>query len=123
MKKILSLAIIAAIAIAFALTNPDKKAHTDAVSEAFAGVISDNITTNNSVEKLALGFVSSLLTDKVVDTVLESRLIYKNYIVFSTGAIHWNGEDKVISVGMLNNVYTFGEKEVQGALDKIKELK
>lgn len=123
MKKILSLAIIAAIAIAFALTNPDKKAHTDAVSETLSGIISDNIPGGSNAEKLAFGLVSSLLTNKVVDNVLESQLIYKNYIFFSTGSIHWDGEDKMVSFGMLNNVYSFGGEQVQGAIDKVKGLK
>ena len=66
--------------------------------------------------ELAVANVSSL-TSQIVDEAINSVRVEKYFIV-SIGEVYDKGDHIVISVGILNHVFTADEKEVKNNIKK-----
>lgn len=121
MKKILTFIILFATVILLALTCPDKDDHKAAISHRVSDIIDSNVGATNgggSIVSQGLSLLGSIFAVKLVDTFLDNRLVVHNYVVCSVGEVSFNGKKKRVSFGVLNNVFTFSEKDLKDALSE-----
>ena len=86
---------------------PDKEAHSEAIMENINELIDEEATkdvTNESEKALAL--LASSLVSGISNLVIDSRLSVNNYFLFSIGRVTFEGESRIVSIGMLNHVFT-----------------
>ena len=86
---------------------PDKEAHCEAIMENVNELIDEEATkdvTNESEKALAL--LASSLVSGISNLVIDSRLSVDNYFLFSIGRVTFEGESRIVSIGMLNHVFT-----------------
>ena len=86
---------------------PDKEAHSEAIMENINELIDEEATkdvTNESEKALAL--LASSLVSGISNLVIDSRLSVDNYFLFSIGRVTFEGESRIVSIGMLNHVFT-----------------
>lgn len=106
MKKLLSFFVCILIALMFVVTCPDKQKHQEVIkaslSERFDAKLSDQ-----SSESSLFSLLGSVITTNIIDVFLSSELRVDNYFLFSLGVVSWQGEEKTISLGVLNHVFTF----------------
>ena len=85
--------IVAVLLIIMALTNPGKDEHYQAVKDGVTVVI------KNEIKDFPLP---------------ESKMVVKDYVVFSLGLVTYKGQQLPISVGVFNNVFlTAGYEELE----------
>jgi hypothetical protein len=53
-----------------------------------------------------LALFASSLVSGISNLVIDSRLSVDNYFLFSVGKVTFDGESKIVSVGLLNHVFT-----------------
>ena len=86
---------------------PDKEAHSEAIMENINELIDEEATkdvTNESEKALAL--LASSLVSGISNLVIDSRLSVNNYFLFSIGRVTFEGKSQIVSVGLLNHVFT-----------------
>ena len=86
---------------------PDKEAHSEAIMENVNELIDEEATkdvTNESEKALAL--LASSLVSGISNLVIDSRLSVNNYFLFSIGRVTFEGESRIVSIGVLNHVFT-----------------
>ena len=86
---------------------PDKEAHSEAIMENVNELIDEETTKDvtNDTEK-ALVLLASSLVSGISNLVIDSRLSVDNYFLFSIGRVTFEGESRIVSIGMLNHVFT-----------------
>ena len=72
------------------------------------------LTTANTEEEMGLAMLGSVLGSGIAEIVIDKKLFVDNYFVCSIGRIVFEGEEKIVSVGCFNHVFTMPE-------DKLKE--
>ncbi len=117
MKKLL---IFLGVIIVLIITCPTADDHKEAIKNAVKEAASREINTYAG-ESGNLGFLvdtfSSGLVSGLTSLALEGFLTVDKYFVCSVGRINYGGEQKVVSVGMLNYVYTFSADDLTEAMD------
>ena len=78
--------------------------------------IAENAGDNDFGKGLAV--FGSMLTNQLVEMALEAKLEYNNYVFCSLGKIKYEGEMKTISVGVLNQIFTFSEEDLENIIEK-----
>lgn len=108
MKKIvIFLLILVAAAAVCVVSCPDKSAHSEALEEVLHAAISEELSDGgNSEDNYGMVEFLSALGKGIGGFVLDSVLKVENYFVCSVGTISYKGETKVVSVGILNHVFT-----------------
>ena len=86
---------------------PDKESHSEAIMENVNELIDEEATKDvtNDTEK-ALVLLASSLVSGISNLVIDSRLSVDNYFLFSIGRVTFEGESRIVSIGMLNHVFT-----------------
>jgi len=99
---------LALIIIIGVISNPDLAKHKEAVKTklklAFQKESYDSVPPQDGYEKTgyAIGtLLSGFMFDKIVDNVISSR----NYLIFSTTDVLWEGERRMIGIGVFGYVY------------------
>lgn len=100
-KKVLL--ILIAVLLLLAVTCPKREDHKDAIKDA---LVEDDIGSTN-----ALAFLGIVVKKGIMNLYLGSHLKIHNFIFFNVGVIKDNGKSKVVSIGLLNHVYTAGFNE------------
>lgn len=117
MKKLLTLLIVAAALVCAFVTNPPKERHQEvmrqAVEEASAEYVSNH--TSDAMERLLGGLLSNVAST-VINTAINAQLHYHNYYLFSTCTMKVEGEQKVVSLGLFNQIVTMDKDDVLKAL-------
>lgn len=103
------LLIIIALLVVMTVTCPKKADHITAVSDTLTGAIHDT----GSDEDEDWRVIGSMLGNKVAGAVLESTMEVNNCIIFSIGKLKLDGNDKVVSVGLLNHVFTAPKEKLR----------
>lgn len=121
MKKIIALIILIGIVLLAAITCPDAEAHKNAIVNVMSDTVDDKISEelngdDGNIISNGLASIGSMFAGKIIDSVVDSKLHVENYVVFSLGKIHWEQEDKVVSVGVFNQIYTFSKEDIQKVL-------
>ncbi len=100
-KKVLL--ILIAVLLLLAVTCPKREDHKDAIKDA---LVEDDIGSTN-----ALAFLGIAVKKGIMNLYLGSHLKIHNFIFFNVGVIKDDGKNKVVSIGLLNHVYTAGFNE------------
>lgn len=101
-------------------TNPQPERHKEAVKSKLSAFMQQSMKesltqTDNEWEQAgqALGM---MLGGALVDRIVEELITSDNYLLFSTTRMHWDGESKVIGIGIFGNVFL--SKDIDHALDQ-----
>ena len=103
---LLVLLILGGICVA---TCPDREAH----SEALKGLVNQVVTSELSGEEEDAGLVmfGSVIGTGLGGLVIDNMLNIEDYFVCSIGTVTFDGETHVVSVGLLNHVFTIDEEK------------
>jgi len=112
MKKLLVSLFFIALVILLALTSPPKKVHSESITNVFNDAIRNKSKSDNMFSILMDGAASYFLS-----SIVDKNLIVDDYLIFSLGKIQIQEESKIVSVGILNHVFTLGTKEMLEALE------
>ena len=101
-------------------TNPQPERHREAVKSKLSAFMQQSMKesltqTDNEWEQAgqALGM---MLGGALVDRIVEELITSDNYLLFSTTRMHWDGESKVIGIGIFGNVFL--SKDIDHAIDQ-----
>ena len=108
MKKLIGLAIFVGLIVFLFSSCPDKKDHTEALSDSVTQIIGEqvpglDVSLLNSIP--GMDGVMSLIGDNFVDV--------DNYFLFSLGKMDLGGKEQVVSFGICGHVFTFNDKIVK----------
>ena len=120
MKKNIWVALFAGVLVLLALTCPKRKQHIDEIKNKVVAVTEKKIAENAGDNDFGKGLAvfGSMLTNQLVEMALEAKLEYNNYVFCSLGKIEYEGEMKTISVGVLNQIFTFSEEDLENIIEK-----
>lgn len=116
-------ALIAGIIIAvivlvvLAITNPDRRQHTDAIARAFTEAF-DNEMDKSGISDSALGEIGNMIADRMTASMVDQLLDYHNYIIFSKSTITIVGKSYTVSWGLLGRVFTVSNDRLSQKLEK-----
>ena len=111
-----TLAIVAVLAAALAITNPDKSDHCNAISKVTKDWTGEKIE-NIAGDGIAGGVVKAITTP-IMSKVVESIVDVDNYGLCSVGHIDIGDSKTKVSFGIMGHVFTFNKAQIDA---KIKE--
>lgn len=115
--------LVAFVVIVFAMiaTCPNAEDHEQAVQGLVTKVV------NNTVEKQMgedpFAAFGQVLATSIVKAAVSQMLTVDDYAVCSIGVLHFDGNAKAVSLGILGHVYTFDEKEIERSMENASGLK
>lgn len=116
-----TLLIVFALSLVCIVTCPDKDAHSDALMKLFNVAWQTELAEVGINENEGLALFSSALGSGIAEYVIEKQLIVDNYFVCSIGRFIYEGEENIVSVGVLNHIFTKSEEELLRELEDAKE--
>lgn len=102
---LLALLILGGICVA---TCPDRDAHSAALKDLVNKVITAELSKEEDADLLTF---SSIIGTGLGGLVIDNVLNVEDYYVCSIGTVTFNGETQVVSVGLLNHVFTIDEEK------------
>ena len=101
-------------------TNPQPERHKEAVKSKLSAFMQqsmkESITQTDNEWEQAGQALGMMLGGALVDRIIEELITSDNYLLFSTTRLHWDGESKVIGIGIFGNVFL--SKDIDHALDQ-----
>ena len=121
MKKFLFfIVLLAVLALVLIATCPDKAAHHEAIKSVMSEVI--NAEMDNSSIDESIASIGTVLAVNLVDSYLNSNLMVRDRTFYNVGVISYDGEFRMVSVGVLNHVFTVDKETAREFLKgKLKE--
>ena len=107
MKKLLSFFVCTLIVLMFIVTCPDKQKHQEIIKSSLSERFDKKLSEDSSTSSSLFSLLGSVITTNILDVFLSSELRVDNYFLFSLGVVSWQGEEKTVSLGVLNHVFTF----------------
>ena len=120
MKNLLTFILILVFISGFCVIScPDKEAHSEAIMENVNNLIDGELTkeVTDETEK-ALVILASSLVSGISNLVIDSRLSVDNYFLFSIGKVTFDGESTIVSIGLLNHVFTDINDNIKKEIEK-----
>lgn len=112
MKKFLFLiGFLVVLSLVLIATCPDREAHRDAVKSVLSGAINKEMDQSRLNETIAS--IGTVLAVSAVDEYLKSSLIVRDHTFYNVGVVSYGGEFRMVSVGVLNHVFTVSEDDVR----------
>lgn len=108
MKKIYLQIVVGLIVLIAVITNPNQERHKEAVKNKLNSymqkAMKENLTGNNDLQQAgqALGM---MLGGAFIDRMIDNLVSADNYVLFSLTKITWDGQTKVVGVGVFGNVF------------------
>ena len=109
--------IAVVVLVVLAITNPDRRQHTDAIARAFTEVF-DNEMDKSGISDSALGEIGNMIADRMTASMVDQLLDYHNYIIFSKSTITIVGKSYTVSWGLLGRVFTVSNDRLSQKLEK-----
>lgn len=123
-KILLTLLILVVLTGILALTCPTRQDHKDAIAQSTHRWMNEKIEAiNNSYGRMPSIISGAIewVTGQGTDFAIDSFLNVENYGVCSVGRIEMGDDSKMISLGVLNHVFTFDKDDVdEFLLDALK---
>ncbi len=116
MKKLLILIVFLLTALLMVFTNPDKKAHKNAMMEAIGEYVQEE--TESRLGNNVLADLSSVLANNSAKAFLNYKLKHHDYYFFSTTSMKMDGKEQLMSVGLFGHVFTFDKEMLEEHLEK-----
>jgi hypothetical protein len=106
-KSNLILIIIVLIVLVAIFTNPKLDRHKEVVKTELNTSMQKSLKNSGSeAEGQVLG---ALLGGALIDRMIDSIVSTDNYLIFSTTKVTWEGQTKVVGIGIFGNVYIIGK--------------
>lgn len=123
-NKHIIIIFIGVLLIVGALTNPTQDRHKEAVKNKLNVImqksIKDSMKNSDSGAEQIGSALGLMLGGAILDRMIESTISSDNYVFFSTTNATWEGQTKIIGVGVFGNVFI--SKEIDNALKDDKSL-
>lgn len=118
-KGLLAVVILLLVVAIMALTNPDRRDHSQAISREVTGALTSMADSAVSDDPIAKGFlmIGRAFAGNIVDAAVNNLLRYNNYVVLSVGQIDFQGKTYTVSVGLLGHVFTMKRDEMVKAVE------
>ncbi len=107
--------ILVVIMVVLVCTCPSADKHKKAISEEVNTAIGNVATENYGI----LGAVGSMLASGVVGVAVDEFVDVDDYVVCSVGKLYYDGDTTVVSVGVLNHIFTVNSEKIE---KKIKDM-
>lgn len=123
-KNQIVIALIAFLIIIAVLTNPNQDRHKEVVKTKINSLmqksLSEEFSDTDDIWGNAGQALGMMFGGVVIDGIIANSVSTDNYLIFSTTKFTWEGDTKVIGVGVFGNVYISSqlEKGVKEALSK-----
>ena len=102
------------------VTCPDHDTHSEALKNLLNNVLTAELSKDVSTEEDAgWAMFGSMIGAGIGGLVIDNILSVENYFVCSIGTITYGGEIRIVSVGLLNHVFTIRDKQVLQAAEDI----
>lgn len=100
------------------VTCPDHDTHSEALKNLLNNVLTAELSKDVSTEEDAgWAMFGSMIGAGIGGLVIDNILSVENYFVCSIGTITYGGETRIVSVGLLNHVFTIRDKQVLQAAE------
>ena len=109
--------ITVVVLVVLAITNPDRRQHTDAIARAFTEAF-DNEMDKSGISDSALGEIGNMIADRMTASMVDQLLDYHNYIIFSKSTITIADKSYTVSWGLLGRVFTVSNDRLSQKLEK-----
>ena len=109
--------IAVVVLVVLAITNPDRRQHTDAIARAFTEAF-DNEMEKSGISDSALGEIGNMIADRMTASMVDQLLDYHNYFIFSKSTITIVGKSYTVSWGLLGRVFTVSNDRLSQKLEK-----
>ena len=124
-KKIIIGASIGLAVLILILTNPNQGSHKDAVKLKFNAFMQKKMDEKNSEGEnggiSVTGQLGMMFGSSIIDRLVETTVSCDNYLLFSLTTITFDGESKVLGLGILGNVIISDkvDEELDKKMDKV----
>lgn len=114
MKGLLYIAgLLLALACVCVITCPDRNAHSEALRDLLNDILMSEVSAGAETgdDKGIAALVTAVGTEfggRVIDNLLK----VDNYFVFSVGRIPYDGSLHVVSIGVMNHIFTVSQEQV-----------
>ena len=101
------------LAVAFILlifTCPDSRAHKEKIQSVVTSAVDDMLREQDNPLLIVIGTMAST---KIVEMAVTDKITVDNYFLFSFGYFYNEGERQLVSIGILNHVFTLSEDQVK----------
>ena len=122
MKKLLWIVIVLLVAVIMAVTAPAEEKHKEAMMKAVKEYI-DEEAENRGFKDNGITRLGKNVVAQAVKTALNSKLKFDNYYLFNMTHVRLDGEDQVLSLGLLGKVFTFDKDMLRENLEEATHTK
>ena len=113
--RIITLLLIIGLIVAAIFTCPKKEQHVAAISDKVSSVLRDELSEDaDDFEALGVLLGSALATP-----FIKNSIYVKDYVVFSVGKFSFQGEENLVSIGLLGHVFTASRENMKQAVDEL----
>ncbi|WP_028904273.1 MULTISPECIES: hypothetical protein [unclassified Prevotella] len=121
MKKLLVfLCILGVAALVLMVTKPDRQQHLDTIQTVVSKAVSAELRDYHIDGDL--GSVVSMTATAGINQFLNSSLMVREHTFYNIGVISYDNNFQMVSVGVLNHVYTLNEEQARYIIrTKLKE--
>lgn len=118
MKKLLVLIVLlVVVGVVLVATCPDRAAHKEAVMSVAKAVV--NAEVSERVEDETMAAIGAMLGISAVDTYLDTYLLVRDHTFYNVGMVIYEGEPRMVSVGVFNHVFTINEDMAKQYFKKV----
>lgn len=115
-----TLLVLLALACVCVVSCPDKSAHSEALKELLNTVMTEELNKEvETDEDAGWAMLGSMIGTGIGGLMIDNMLKVENYFVCSVGKMTFDGETKIVSVGIMNHVFTIPEDEAREAADDL----
>lgn len=117
-KLLLSILILVAVAGVCVVTCPDKASHSEALKDVLNTAITEELSDSGDSDA---GFImfGSMIGTGIGGLVIDNMLKVDNHFICSIGTMTYDGKTRVVSVGIMNHVFTPGEEDLKEAIREL----
>lgn len=98
--------------------SPDKAAHSEALKDVLNTAITEELSSSDKSDA-GLVMFGSMIGTGIGGLVIDNMLKVDNHFVCSIGTMTYDGETRVVSVGIMNHVFTPGEEALKKAVREL----
>lgn len=118
MKKFLiSVLILVAVTGVCIVTCPDKASHAETLKNVVNTALNEELSDGETDSPLVM--LGTMIGSGIGGLVIDNMLKVDDYFVCSVGTMSFDGETKVVSVGILNHVFTPDKEDLKQAVRDI----
>jgi len=122
MKKFLVLIIVLLVAVLMALTKPDEQKHKEKMMSAVKEFV-DQEAEDRGFGNTVLTRLGKNVVNQAINTALDVKLKFDDYIIFNKSYVRLDGEDQMLSLGMFGHVFTFDKEMLKEKLEEATRTK